>query len=490
MTARRVVDIPLGGDYWHVPYPLGNCGDWWIGTYENRPRKEDPWGGVQRGDERQADIPQGTATSLEFTIPKEYRFFSALVAGGSGEGTRLEIQIRESPVILALAPVHGIVPGAVVGAPRLVSEVQAPAIVAAGLRRVGVTVSPAGGAPPPPQPHSVPQTPDSAYPEGKAFRGENSEVFDRVWFSLEGHAGKRARIRIFDLESGGWGHINVADIAFTPYRPADLVKPVWGFADLHVHPASTLGFGGNLIAPSYDALQRQPVAALGSCEGQHGPNGLVNLGADAAAVGAVAAGGAVASAVEIIINPFDLVTDLASAGFAAGLGLAAVPVVSSCSSDLLKSLTAALMPEENPERSLAGQTLGHATDGPPDFKGWPRFTSKIHQQMHWEWIRRAYDGGLRLMCALVVNSEFMGRIYGGPLHIDDDNNIVMQTGFIKALAATHSDWMEIPKLPSEARRIIGRTSWRSSLVSKWTRRWASGRRICRKEMLAKLSSRE
>src|SRR5215470_9485705 len=47
----------------------------------------------------------------------------------------------------------------------------------------------------------------------------------------------------------------------------------------------------------------------------------------------------------------------------------------------------------------------HHPGGYPDFAGWPTFDGLSHQQMHIDWIRRAHQGGLRLMVALVVNSE-------------------------------------------------------------------------------------
>ena len=49
-------------------------GDWWIGTYENRPSKTAPAGRIQ------GDVPQGTLTSPFFTITGKYISFQ--IGGG------------------------------------------------------------------------------------------------------------------------------------------------------------------------------------------------------------------------------------------------------------------------------------------------------------------------------------------------------------------------------------------------------------------------
>lgn len=50
---------------------------------------------------------------------------------------------------------------------------------------------------------------------------------------------------------------------------------------------------------------------------------------------------------------------------------------------------------------------GHGTDGNPGFAGWPRWDDVTHQAMHEESLKRAVDGGLRLMVAHAVNNEWM-----------------------------------------------------------------------------------
>lgn len=39
----------------------------------------------------------------------------------------------------------------------------------------------------------------------------------------------------------------------------------------------------------------------------------------------------------------------------------------------------------------------HLTSGYPNFEGWPRYDTLIHQQAYVDWIRRAWQGGIRLV---------------------------------------------------------------------------------------------
>lgn len=106
---------------------------------------------------------------------------------------------------------------------------------------------------------------------------------------------------------------------------------------------------------------------------------------------------------------------------------------------------------------------GHLVGGYPEFDGWPRFTSMIHQKMYVEWVRRAWQGGLRLMVALVVNNEALafaarepvGAAISGSVPSDDRSAVDLQISEMQALVARHPDFMEIARTPSEARRIIG-----------------------------------
>ncbi|MDQ3689886.1 MAG: dipeptidase [Chloroflexota bacterium] len=49
--------------------------------------------------------------------------------------------------------------------------------------------------------------------------------------------------------------------------------------------------------------------------------------------------------------------------------------------------------------------IGHHTGGHPHYDGWPMWFSINHQQMHVDWLKRAVDGGMRLMVLDAVNNE-------------------------------------------------------------------------------------
>lgn len=108
---------------------------------------------------------------------------------------------------------------------------------------------------------------------------------------------------------------------------------------------------------------------------------------------------------------------------------------------------------------LVGTFDPHHMMGYPDFVGFPRFNSKLHQQQHVEWIKRAYEGGLRLLCALGVNNSFwatraMGLGARPDAPIDDEAACIQQIEEMKRIAAQNASWMEIAYTPQEARQII------------------------------------
>lgn len=48
--------------------------------------------------------------------------------------------------------------------------------------------------------------------------------------------------------------------------------------------------------------------------------------------------------------------------------------------------------------------FGHKVGGVPEFDGWPRWNSYDHQGVYVDWLKRAHDGGLRLMVMHAVNN--------------------------------------------------------------------------------------
>jgi microsomal dipeptidase-like Zn-dependent dipeptidase len=108
----------------------------------------------------------------------------------------------------------------------------------------------------------------------------------------------------------------------------------------------------------------------------------------------------------------------------------------------------------------------HASDGAPVFTSWPAARSLTHQQMHVTSLKRAYDGGLRLLVASVTDNQLLSRMWreigynaagnavplADPTH--DFESAKRQIVFINQLAAANSSWMGIATSASQARAIV------------------------------------
>jgi microsomal dipeptidase-like Zn-dependent dipeptidase len=164
------------------------------------------------------------------------------------------------------------------------------------------------------------------------------------------------------------------------------MSDLWGYADLHCHPASHLAFGGQHVAPGTGLFWGLPggptVDALPCCRPLHTQ----------------------------LLGGYGLLPHL-------------------CDS--------------------------HHGWGSPSYGDWPRHDTTLHQQMHIEWTRRAFDSGLRLICALAVNNEMLADLAVGADHDNADKaSIEAQLVYIRQLVADHADWMALVLTPDEARRAI------------------------------------
>lgn len=228
-----------------------------------------------------------------------------------------------------------------------------------------------------------------------------SDFFTRQHFAIPaGLQGKKARIAVIDADDEG--HINVDDIRFentlspqvsTP-QPA---LPLWGFVDMHTHPLSNLAFGTELF---YGAPYGNINQALENCNGYHGGPGLFDN----------------RQGNEFRRNLVDQTENWIKSG-------------------------------------PYGFDWDHKREGAPLFVAWPKWHSVLHQQMWIDWIKRARDGGLRVMVALATHSHAIadGAETKGPY---DDlpvmNNIIAG---IKDMVRS-SDFMEIAYSPADLRRIV------------------------------------
>jgi len=196
-----------------------------------------------------------------------------------------------------------------------------------------------------------------------------------------------------------------------PKSPA----PLWGWADLHAHPASHLAFGADVSGNN------------GLFWGKPGLNLEASLGT--------------------------LLSDLPA-----------------CAPDKHGSFDADPARHET-HKVMIGMIdnitgFAHEANGAASFANWPNARSLTHQQMHITAIRRAYDGGQRLMIASVTDNEFLSALWtkvgfnvgGNQVPLADPNfcysSAKRQLAFIKSLAAANPTWMEIAYSAAEARRII------------------------------------
>ena len=246
------------------------------------------------------------------------------------------------------------------------------------------------------------------------FTGTDHEQLRREVWDATAYSGRIARIRI--LDNSTTKHINVDDFRFVPVDPSPTLQrtawgdfvdpdaPVWGVADTHTHPMVHLAYGGELIAGQPDGPFE---TALADCSPHHGIDGT-----------------------GLALDAMDLGVDNALFG---------------------------LFESSMPGLPLIPFSPGHRTGGASGaYDGWPSFVSKSHEQMHVEFIRRAWQGGLRLMVAHAVNTELLGHEFGGPTPqpYDDPSSALAQIQAMTQLVAAHSDFMGIARTPAEARAII------------------------------------
>lgn len=118
--------------------------------------------------------------------------------------------------------------------------------------------------------------------------------------------------------------------------------------------------------------------------------------------------------------------------------------------------------EANNHRAISIQEYNaHKSEGYPNFSGWPRFNVQLHQPMYIDWIKRSFQGGLKLLSVLATTNMFwatraLGVGVKPELPVDDETAELLALEEFKKIAKKeeNSSWMEIALTPQDARRII------------------------------------
>jgi microsomal dipeptidase-like Zn-dependent dipeptidase len=409
-----VPDATVGGDYWRdIKFHTGYKHQHWISSM----------------GEAVIDNPNtatGTFTSDPFKIYPNQNFLSFLVSGGK-DIANLKVELLEYSL-----------------RPRLTGNVN---VLLNNQRPIPGT---------PQRNQSIGNTIDTVYsaiPGIEAKTGHNNDIFRRDWWDIHMlDTAKQYAVRITDNAGSTinkWGHINVDDVRLLRYNPqanreddslqlqtidikdfvtgqpqsiiTDLYVPLYGAGDMHTHLMSHLAMGHKLLYGAPDIGSIVPAGTyfcnpenykaetveqcLGNCNAAHGGWGMTDNGC----------GNYIRAAV--LNHAFDSEFENR------------VPF----------------------ERNAHGD---HPHEGYPNFTHWPHFSSASHQQMYVDWIKRAYEGGLRVMVTLTVNSELLGAVLSGDGPMDDKNVANMQLDEIQAFVDRHQDFMQIARTPQEMRKII------------------------------------
>lgn len=107
--------------------------------------------------------------------------------------------------------------------------------------------------------------------------------------------------------------------------------------------------------------------------------------------------------------------------------------------------------------------LGHNTAGYPRFSGWPTWNDLTHQQVHESLLKRAVDGGLRLMVMIAVHNKLLCRLtHGNGVACGDMKAVDLQLQAAKDMqgridadcGGAGRGWYRVVRSPAEARAVI------------------------------------
>jgi hypothetical protein len=211
--------------------------------------------------------------------------------------------------------------------------------------------------------------------------------------------------------------------------------PLWGYVDMHTHPMSHLAFAykGFYGAPDTGSLM---------------PSGTIygDAGTD---VGET--------------KPDCIKGDIRVTSVAQALG--------SCNSvhggwgtdnncgDYIRNALVQTMEKDlgSPYNSAHGKDVhGYSTNPSLAFANWPKYNDGTHQKMWIDWLRMAYESGLRVMVALAHNNKVFGEVaaHADPVPKDDVSSGNLQIQEIISFVGRHSDFMEVAYTSADLKRIV------------------------------------
>lgn len=206
--------------------------------------------------------------------------------------------------------------------------------------------------------------------------------------------------------------------------------PLFGWADLHTHPMSHLAFGGKIFHGAPDVGSLVPALSIPPKDPLGRSDCVVRPNLRASNIN------------EALADDSPTHGDPAQSVCGDGLRKAAIWVMESMHGSL-----------PQPGRRL----------GAPIFDAWPRSNDVTHQKMWVEWIRRAWEGNLRVLVALSHNSRTLAELVKGrcddPAHpclipTDDLRSSDLQIMEIKDFVARNASFMEVALSSADVYRIV------------------------------------
>ena len=256
-------------------------------------------------------------------------------------------------------------------------------------------------------------TPAASLPVQLGTIAPGEQVSTSVTFA--GSAGAAGAANTLRLTISWTGRsVSIAQRVTLPAAPA----PLWGWVDLHTHPMSNLAFGGKLFHGAPDVGSLMPAVQMSYDPGCRFDNRAINIA-------------------EALSDDAPTHGDF----FQSACGNSA------------RNLVVQALEEANGALRQPGHAVGY-----PTFVNWPRWNDITHQKMWVDWIRRARDGGLRVMVSLSHNNRSLAEVIGagGPISgvRDDKSSSNLQIDEIKAFVGRHADMMKVALTAADLYQIV------------------------------------